>query len=64
MIRYSMRMTEQVDAANKNRTANPIALAILIILKTYNANDQDQPVAATDIPMCVQPIGNSAASFC
>ena len=28
------------------------------------ANDQDQPVAATDFPMCAQPIGNSAASFC
>jgi hypothetical protein len=28
------------------------------------ANDQDQPVAATESPMCVQPIGNSAASFC
>jgi len=22
-------------------------------------NDQDQPVAVTDFPMCAQPIGNS-----
>jgi hypothetical protein len=28
------------------------------------ANDQDQPVAATDFPMCAQPFGNSAASYC
>jgi hypothetical protein len=27
-------------------------------------NDQDQPVAATDFPMCAQPLGNSAASYC
>jgi hypothetical protein len=26
-------------------------------------NDQDQPVAATDIPMCAQPIGNVAVHF-
>ena len=28
------------------------------------ANHQDQPVAATDFPMCAQPFGNSAASSC
>ena len=27
-------------------------------------NARDQPVAATDVPMCAQPFGNSAASFC
>jgi hypothetical protein len=30
----------------------------------FTANAKDQPVAATDLPMCAQPIGNSAASFC
>ena len=39
-------------------------MRFLDALNLSHANDKDQPVAATDVPMCAQPFGNSAASYC